>query len=114
MARASEEKGIDEAGDDSSPGLSANFYGLIEFVLRDSSLSPEQKVMLIDEVRKSTPASDRWTSRYAIYSLVAIALLSMVGIIWLGLADKWVPDGLVAIGSAAVGGLAGLLVPRKG
>ncbi|MBB2494494.1 hypothetical protein [Aquipseudomonas ullengensis] len=104
----------DSVADGSSLSLSSGFYGLIGSVLKDPGLSPEQKVMLIDEVRKSTPASDRWTSRYAIYSLVAIALLAMVGIIWLGLCDKLVPDGLVAIGSAAVGGLAGLLAPRKG
>lgn len=97
-----------------SLAVPSDFYGLIGFVLKDPSLTPEQKVLLIDEVRKSSPASDRWTSRYAIYSLAAIVLIALIGVIALGLYEKYIPDGLVAIGSAAVGGLAGLLTPRKG
>ncbi|MDD0841649.1 hypothetical protein [Pseudomonas sp. Gutcm_11s] len=96
------------------PSIPSELYGLIKTVLTDPALSPEQKVMLIDEVRKSTPASDRWTSRYAIYSLAAIVLIALIGVITLGMSDKYIPDGLIAIGSAAVGGLAGLLTPRKG
>lgn len=105
---------VADSPDSDGLSLSAGLYELIGSVLNDPNLSPEQKVMLIDEVRKSTPASDRWTSRYAIYSLAAIVLIALVGVITLGMSDKYIPDGLVAIGSAAVGGLAGLLTPRKG
>lgn len=85
---------------------------LILTVLQDSRLSAEEKKSLIDEIRKNNPGTaDRWTYRWAIYILGGIAALSVIGLI---LASSWgrvAPDGLVAIGSASIGGLAGLLAP---
>ena len=39
------------------------FYALLKLVVGDPSLSPTDKQKLIDELRKTTPTSDRWTFR---------------------------------------------------
>ncbi|MGE9763380.1 hypothetical protein [Pseudomonas sp. PDM20] len=91
----------------------AELYNLIKVVLLDSSLSAEEKRVLIDEVRKSTPASDRWTYRYAIYGLLLIVLVAVVGSLVLSAKAVEVPESVVAIGATAVGGLAGLLSPTR-
>ena len=90
------------------------FYGLLKAVVTDPSLTPEQKKSLIDELRKSSPTSDRWTFRWAIWILGLVVLLTIISL-WSLSAGKYdIPDGLVAIGSAAAGGLAGLLTPGRG
>jgi hypothetical protein len=43
-----------------------------------------------------------------------IGLVAIVGGIWLTLAGRDIPDLIVALGSAAVGALAGLLAPTSG
>ena len=56
--------------------------------------------------------SDRWIYRIVVLALGLGVLSAMIGLIVLSLrAGATVPDGLVAIGSAAVGALAGLLAP---
>lgn len=85
---------------------SAELYALINTILTDASLTAKEKQLLIDEVRKSTPASDRWTYRYAIYGLLAVVLLTVLGALFL---QEKFPASVIAIGSAAVGGLAGML-----
>lgn len=60
----------------------------------------------------SALTSDKWTYRIVVLSLGVAVLIAMIGLIvlsWKGVQS--VPDGLVAIGSAAVGALAGLLAP---
>lgn len=60
----------------------------------------------------SALTTDKWTYRIVVLSLGFAVLLGMGGLIvlsWKGVTS--VPDGLVAIGSAAVGALAGLLAP---
>ena len=55
---------------------------------------------------------DKWTYRIVVLSLGFAVLIGLIGLIvlsWKGVQS--VPDGLVAIGSAAVGALAGLLAP---
>lgn len=89
------------------------FYGLLKAVVLDTSLSPDQKKSLIDELRKSTPASDRWTFRWAIWILGLVVVLTIVALRSLSTGQSEIPDGLVAIGSAAAGGLAGLLTPGR-
>lgn len=90
------------------------FYGLLKAVVTDPSLTPDQKKSLIDELRKSSPTSDRWTFRWAIWILGLVVLLTIISL-WSLSAGKYdIPDGLVAIGSAAAGGLAGLLTPGRG
>jgi len=56
-------------------------------------------------------ASDCWIYRMVVGALGLVMIISVVGAIILGMAGKPTPDGLLALGSAAVGALAGLLVP---
>ena len=93
---------------------SKTLYDLMDRVLTDDTLDHEQKCALIDELRKNNPgASDRWTYRLAIYFLGGMAALTVIGLGVIACIGAQVPQGLVAIGSAAVGGLAGLLTPGR-
>lgn len=81
---------------------------LIEIVVRND-LDADDKKSLIAELRKTSPTfHDRWLYRYVVWSLGLVAVLSVVGFVVMGTLDKTIPDGLVALGSAAIGGLAGL------
>jgi hypothetical protein len=94
----------------SSPTLN----NLIEIVLKDPQLNPEDKKSLIDELRKNNPGTaDRWTFRWAIYIFGGVASLCVVGLVILSFNELTAPEGLVAIGSACIGGLAGLLAPGR-
>mgnify|MGYP000863013287 FL=1 len=89
-----------------------NYFELVKIVLTDPKLEWEQKKILIDELRKGS-VSDRWTFRWAILILGAAVLLT-IGALWGLSSGKYeIPEGLVAIGSAAAGGLAGLLTPGR-
>jgi hypothetical protein len=89
---------------------------LIRIVLEDPQLKPDEKRSLIDELRKNNPGtSDRWTYRYAILTLGGAVLITILALWYLGAHQgATIPDGLISIGSAAVGGLAGLLTPGRG
>lgn len=89
-----------------------NYFELVKMVLADPKLEFEQKKVLIDELRKGN-VSDRWTFRWAIWILGAAVLLTICAIWALSSGMYDIPDGLVAIGSAAAGGLAGLLTPGR-
>nr|WP_315257779.1 hypothetical protein [uncultured Flavobacterium sp.] len=81
-------------------------YPLMEKVLSDTNLSCKEKLKLIDELRKNNPvANDRWAPRIAIYILGAIVIATILSITFTGKPS----EGLIAIGSAAVGGIAGLI-----
>ncbi len=63
---------------------------------------------------KSMPVpleSDVWIYRMIIAAVSLVLLLSVAGIIVLSLQEKAPPDVLVALVSAALGGLTGLLAP---
>jgi hypothetical protein len=82
---------------------------LIDVVLRNESLDAKEKRKLIDELRKASPAiNDRWLYRWVVWSLGAVAFASVIGFIVLAALEKTIPQGLVALGSGAIGGLAGL------
>ena len=56
--------------------------------------------------------SDYWLFRLVVFFLGSIALVTVAGsMIIFALGKPTVPDGVIAIGSAAVGALAGLLTP---
>jgi hypothetical protein len=59
---------------------------------------------------------DVWIYRIVVSSLSLVAVLSIVGaiVVAVGTNDTQVPDAVVALGSAAVGALAGLLAPQVG
>ena len=91
----------------------ATLYDLIRIVLVDPELQCEQKKKLIDELRKANPSTDRWTFRWAIWILGIVVILSVIALWALQGNGYDSPDGLVAIGSGAVGGLAGLLASGR-
>ena len=55
--------------------------------------------------------SDAWIYRIVVISLGAAVLLAILGAFVLAALGKTIPDILTALGSAAVGALAGLLAP---
>lgn len=89
---------------------SPSLYDLMEKVLSNTNLSADEKIKLIDELRKNNPvASDRWAPRVAIWILGLAVLTTIICITYLSQGKSDVPQGLIAIGSATAGGLAGLL-----
>lgn len=57
------------------------------------------------------PDQDQFLYRLLIGGLIAAILLVVIGTFVLAYSFKPIPEGMIAIGSAAVGGLVGLLVP---
>lgn len=58
--------------------------------------------------------SDVWIYRMVVGALGAGVLVGMIGAIVLAMMGKPIPEVLVALGSAAIGALAGLLAPAPG
>ena len=62
---------------------------------------------------KETPSrafeQDRWFYRIIALCLSSVALFSVIGLIVLAVFDKSMPEGLIALGSSAIGALAGVL-----
>ena len=56
---------------------------------------------------------DRWFYRVVAWSLAVIAGIALIGAITLAAYDKPVPDSVVALGSTAIGALAGVLVADR-
>ena len=54
---------------------------------------------------------DPWVYRIVVLVLGLAVLSSLVGTIMLTIQDRSTPELLIALGSAAMGGLAGLLAP---
>ena len=87
---------------------------LIQQVTNDNSLSLDQKVRLLESLQTlSTPLqSDRWIFRLVVAFLGLTVLLTVLGGFYLSIKTAaTIPEGLIALGSAAVGALAGLLAP---
>ena len=57
--------------------------------------------------------TDRWFFRMVAISLGAAIVFSVAGSIWLAAHGNDVPESVVAIGSASVGALAGVLTVRR-
>lgn len=55
--------------------------------------------------------NDNWIYRIVVGSLGLVILITVIGGIYLALASKGLPEGIIALSSAAVGALAGLLAP---
>jgi hypothetical protein len=60
---------------------------------------------------KTYNRKDVWVYRIVVIALGLCVLASLIGAIMLAIQDRSTPELLVALGSAAVGGLAGLLAP---
>lgn len=55
--------------------------------------------------------TDVWVYRMVVFSLGLTVLLALIGGVTLAIMGKTTPEVLIALGSAAIGALAGLLVP---
>lgn len=60
---------------------------------------------------KNRQEQDIWLYRMIVATLGITVVASVVGAITLAMTGESAPDVLVALGSAAIGGLAGFLVP---
>jgi len=54
---------------------------------------------------------DPFLKRVAVSALGLMATVSLAGVIALSMTSNTVPDALIALGSGALGGLTGILVP---
>lgn len=95
--------------------ISTSYFDLLKAVVTDQGLTGEQKQVLLSQLKGSSPTSDRLTYRLATWILGFIALITIIAIWHLTSQPNpvKVPDGLIAIASGAVGGLAGLLSPSR-
>jgi hypothetical protein len=62
-------------------------------------------------VNRDARVTDRWIYRMVVAALGLTVIISLVGGIILAIISKNIPEGLLALGSAAIGALAGLLAP---
>ena len=77
-------------------------------------LTTNQQLKLIEKHQKSQPGlQDRWIYRIAVWALGLTIGVSTVTTTILIFNDKTDTGGLIGIGSAAVGALAGLLTPAS-
>ena len=73
----------------------------------------EELPKIISEAANETPAyiGDKFLYRMVAFALGLVILLAAIGAIVLALLGKTTPDLLVALGSGAIGALAGLFAP---
>jgi hypothetical protein len=86
---------------------------LVQLIARDPAL--QQKIQEDPVATLASLASpqipDTFIYRVVVLALGSAVLITLVGFIMLSLYLSAIPEGLVALGSAAVGALAGLLAP---
>lgn len=58
--------------------------------------------------------SDVWIYRIVVAALAAVAMIAICGGIALAVYGKNTPEGVIALGSTALGAIAGLLAPSPG
>jgi hypothetical protein len=86
---------------------------LLEEKLQDAEfleLARREPEAAIKQLRLS-PKEDVLLYRITVMVLGAVVLVAASGAVWLGLLGQEIPELLVALGSAAIGALAGLLAP---
>ena len=94
--------------------IATSYFDLLKAVVTDPKMSGDEKKLLLLNLKGLSPTSDRLTYRTAIWILGIIALMTIGGIWHISLTQgAKVPEGLIAIASGAVGGLAGLLSPAR-
>jgi len=89
---------------------------LASLVAKDSALADRIRVdpVLALESVAAPLQEDKVIYRIVVGALGAAVILGMAGALILSLFGKAIPDILTALGSAAVGALAGLLAPAPG
>lgn len=58
--------------------------------------------------------SDVWIYRIVVAALAAVAMIAICGGIALAVYGRTTPEGVIALGSTALGAIAGLLAPSPG
>jgi hypothetical protein len=91
---------------------------LAEMVREDPALAREISSRPAEAIAElAAPLeNDVWIYRIVVGALSLVAVMAIVGaiVVAVGTSDTQVPDAVVALGSAAVGALAGLLAPQAG
>jgi len=97
--------------------LAANLADVLQERVSDLAAAGDSKTVesIVKEVKteaeRRTEVPDTFVYRATVVVL-GVSVLTVVGSqLWLSLVDMDIPDGLIAIGSAAIGALAGLLAP---
>lgn len=89
---------------------------LAEMIREDPDLAREVSSRPAETIAELAAPLERdvWIYRIVVGALSLVAVLSIVGaiVVAVGTNDTQVPDAVVALGSAAVGALAGLLAPQ--
>jgi hypothetical protein len=81
----------------------------LSWAVLDTNLPTQEKKVLLNEIRKlRTGQEDRWIFRTVVWILGAVAIVVVLYPLIIG---KPLPDGLLSLGSAAVGALAAFLTP---
>lgn len=90
-----------------------NVDDLFKLIIQDEKLNILQKKILLNEVRKlRPPEEDRWVYRTVVWILGTVAIGTVLYPFVCSIPEgKDIPGGLLAIGSAAMGALAGYLTP---
>jgi predicted phage tail protein len=91
---------------------------LAEMVREDPALAREIQSHPAETIAELAAPLERdvWIYRIVVGALSLVAVFAIVGAILVAVAtsDAQVPDAVVALGSAAVGAIAGLLAPQGG
>ncbi len=87
---------------------------IVQSIQTDGAIPAEKKLELLTKLHAMPSAltSDPWVYRMVVASLGLTVLSAVIGgLIITGTSATEIPAGVVALGSAAVGALAGLLAP---
>ena len=87
---------------------------LAERVAADPALAQQLKndpATALKQLAAAGPVPDTWIYRIVVLSLGAAVLITLVSASILAGIGKPIPEGIIAIGSAGAGALAGLLAP---
>jgi hypothetical protein len=91
------------------------FQKMTQDIMQDSTIPAESKLKIVQslETVMSPLLQDKWIYRMVVGFLGLVVVLTVVGgfIIVLTGNSASIPEGIIAIGSAAIGALAGLLAP---
>ena len=71
----------------------------------------KQKIKRLAQELPEALQTDVWVYRMVVFFLGSAVLSTIIGGLYIATTAAALPDGLVALGSAAVGALAGLLAP---
>ncbi len=96
--------------------MPAKLNDVISSVAGNPNITETDREKLVADLQEVKPFEDLWIYRAVVMALGLTVLITMGGIIFLASRQSptTIPDGLVALGSAALGALAGLLAPAPG